>query len=687
MLRSLSCALLLAPLAVHAEVRPFDVDDLVRLERVSDPQLRADGKALVYTLRQTDWEANKGLQSLWELPLDQRDAAPRRLTASGSNAMHPRYAPGGKRLYFLSTRSGSMQVHVLDGPGEARPVTALPLDVGGFLISPDGRKMALAIEVYPECGADFECTKKRAAADEAEKASGTSHDRLFIRHWDTWSRGTRAQLFVYDLDADGAVTGTPRWVTQGIDGDAPTKPFGDLSEVAFAPDMQSLIFTARIAGQSEPWSTNTDLYQVSLSGEVKPTNLTPDLPGYDYTPVYSKDGKKLYWRSMARAGYEADRNRILERDLQSGATREVAPAWDRSPDGLTLSADGRTLYTYVDDLGERPLYAVDIKTGKATRLTQAGAVSGFAVGASQIYVVLDDLDSPADLYALPLRGGAAKALTRHNADSLKQLSFGAYEQFSFKGAGDDTVYGWVVKPVGYVEGQRYPIAFIVHGGPQGSMGNTFHYRWNPQTYAGKGYAAVFIDFHGSTGYGQAFTDAIRGDWGGKPLEDLKKGMAAALQKYPFLDGSRACALGASYGGYMMNWILGNWPDGFSCVITHAGIFDNRFMAYTTEELWFDEWEFEGTPFEHPQKYEKHNPINHVAQWKTPTLVTHGMLDFRVPFEQGIAVFTALQRRGIPSQYLWFPDENHWILKPHNSVQWHRAVEAWMQRWTAPKAAD
>jgi len=680
MLRALSIALLL-PLQVSAAARPFDVDDLVRLQRISDPQLRADGKALVYTLRQTDWDANKGLQSLWQLSLDGK-SAPQRLTASGSNAMHPRFAPSGERLYFMSTRTGTAQVWLLDGPGEARQISQVPLDVGGFLLSPDGKRLALAVEVYPECGADFECTKKRADADSAEKTSGTLHDKLFIRHWDTWQRGTRAQVFVYDLDADGKPSGVPIWASKGIDGDAPTKPFGDLSEVAFSPDAKQLVFTARIAGKTEPWSTNTDLYQVTLGSEAVAENITESYPGYDSTPVYSPDGSKLYWRSMARAGYEADRNRILERELSSGATREVAAAWDRSPDGLSLSADGRTLYSYADDLGERRLFSIDVRSGKVAPLSAAGAVSGFAIGKSSIYAVIDDLDSPAEIYALPLKGGAGKALTAVNAEQLKDLQFGEYEQFSFKGWNDETVYGWVVKPVGFQEGQTYPVAFIVHGGPQGSMGNSFHYRWNPQTYAGKGFASVFIDFHGSTGYGQKFTDTIRGDWGGKPLEDLKKGMAAATARYAFLDGKRACALGASYGGYMMNWIAGKWPEGFRCIVNHAGIFDNRFMAYTTEELWFNEWEFEGTPSEHPQQYEKHNPSNHVADWKTPTLVTHGMLDFRVPFEQGIAAFTALQRHAIDSQFLWFPDENHWILKPHNSVQWHRAVEAWMQRHTA-----
>jgi dipeptidyl aminopeptidase/acylaminoacyl peptidase len=682
MLRSLSLALLLVPLACPATARPFDVDDMVRLERVSDPQLRADGKALVYNLRQTNWEANKGEMSLWQLSLEGGGQQPRRLTSGASNASHPRFAPTGDRLYFLSNRGGSNQVWLLDGPGEARAVTELPLDVGGFLLSPDGRKLAVAMQVYPECGADFACTKARSEADAAEKHSGTVHEQLLIRHWDTWLTGTRSQLFVFDIDADGKAGTQPYWATKGIDGDVPTKPFGDLGEAAFSPDSRQLVFTARIAGKTEAWSTNTDLFQVTLGSDVAALNLTPDNPGYDSGPVYSTDGKRLYWRSMARAMFEADRNRIMERDLASGAVREVAPDWDRSPDGLSLAADGRTLYTYADHLGQRLLFAIDIKSGQARPLTSAGSVSGFAVGAKTIYAAIDDLDSPADIHAVAIGGGASRQLTSVNAARLKDVQFGAYEQFSFQGWNDETVYGWVVKPVGYREGERYPVAFVVHGGPQGSMGNSFHYRWNPQTHAGKGFAVVFIDFHGSTGYGQAFTDSISGDWGGKPLEDLQKGRAAAAAQYAWLDFDRACALGGSYGGYMMNWIAGKWPDGFRCIVNHSGIFDNRFMGYTTEELWFDEWEMQGTPYEKPENYERHNPVNLVSEWKTPMLVIHGMLDFRVPFEQSIAAFTALQRRGIEGNFLWFPDENHWILKPHNSVKWHRTVEAWLQRWTA-----
>jgi dipeptidyl aminopeptidase/acylaminoacyl peptidase len=308
-------------------------------------------------------------------------------------------------------------------------------------------------------------------------------------------------------------------------------------------------------------------------------------------------------------------------------------------------------------------------------------VSAFDVKRDTLVYALNTLQSPDQLYRVPLRGGAALQLTHHNAERLSAIKLGDAEQFTFKGWNGETVYGYVVKPWNYAPNKKYPVAFLIHGGPQGSYGNDFGYRWNPQTYSGQGYAVVTIDFHGSTGYGQAFTDSISGDWGGKPLEDLRAGWQYALERYPFLDGSKACALGASYGGYMVNWIQGTWQDAFKCLVNHDGIFDDRMMAYSTEELWFVDWEHSGKgPDQDPQKYERFNPINHVSKWQTPMLVIHSEKDFRVPMEQGIGAFTALQRRGIPSQLLVFPDENHWVLKPQNSIQWHETVQAWLQRW-------
>ncbi|MDE0853313.1 MAG: S9 family peptidase [Nevskia sp.] len=662
--------------------RPFTAHDLVMLDRVSDPQASPDGKTLAFALRETDLAANKGLRSIWRLSLQERDAQPERLTAKGSNADTPRWSPDGKTLYFLSSRSGTTQVWRLDaGLGEARQVTSLPLEVNNFVIAPDGRRLALSLDVFPDC-ADLACTKKRLDDRAANKASGTLYDRLFIRHWDSWADGRRSQLFIAELDAGGAVSAEPRWITRGIDGDIPSKPFGDETEYCFSPDGKTVYFGARIAGSSEPWSTNFDLYAVPADGGAAPRNLTPDNPAWDAWPVLSKDGTRLYYLAMKRPGFEADRFGIMELDLASGSRREIDPQWDRSAGAIRLSPDGRSLYTLAEDQGERALFRVDIHSGKVSRLAGEGNISAYTLAGDSIVFSRDTLKSPADLFRL--EDGKTSRLTAFNNERLKDVAFGDYEFFQFKGWNDDTVQGYVVKPANYQPGRKYPVAFLIHGGPQGSWLNDFHYRWNPQTYAGAGFAVVTIDFHGSTGYGQAFTDAISGHWGDRPLEDLQKGWAAALARYAFLDGDRACALGASYGGYMINWIAGNWNAPWKCLVGHDGVFDNRMMAYSTEELWFDEWENQGTQWQKPENYERFNPVNHVAQWKVPMLVIHSGNDFRIPLEQGIGAFTVLQRRGIPSQFLTFPDENHWVMKPQNSLQWHDTVEAWIKKWTAPQ---
>lgn len=669
--------LLCFALPLQAQSRPFDVDDLVRLERVSDPQLSADGKLLIYSQRSTDMDANRGSSAIWSLRLDQPDAQPRRLIASGASS--PRLSADGHRLYFLSSRGGSSQVHRLDlrQPGEAEAVTALSVDVASFDVVGNGESLLVSLPVFLDCD-DLQCSADRFAAE--DEASGVVYDRLFIRHWDHWKDGSRNQLFRVSLGGKVAGDESALWLSKGLDGDVHGQPFGGDGDYAPSPDGRSAVFALRVAGTSEPWSTNFDLYQVPLDGSAPPRNLTADNPANDSHPVFSPDGRTLAWLAMSRAGFEADRQRIMLRDLASGEVREIAADWDRSAGNIVFSADSKRIYASADDLGRTRLFAINIAEGSVQPLTDQGSVRGLAVAKDRVVYSLEALDAPADLYALDGRGGKARRLTEVNASKLAELRFGAYEQFSFPGWNDETVYGWLVKPVDFDPARKYPIAFIVHGGPQGSMGNSFHYRWNPQTYAGKGYAVVFIDFHGSTGYGQAFTDSISGDWGGKPLVDLQKGLAYATERYDFLDAERACALGASYGGYMMNWIAGAWADRFDCIVNHDGVFDTRFMAWSTEELWFTEWENGGPQFKVPENYERHNPVNRVADWKTPMLVIHGALDYRVPLEQGIAAFTALQRRGIASRFLYYPDENHWVLKPKNSIQWHREVERWLAEY-------
>ncbi|MDI3259368.1 MAG: S9 family peptidase [Sinobacteraceae bacterium] len=661
--------------------RAFTPQDLVMMARVSDPQVAPDGSRVAFTVRETDFDANKGVNGIWLLALRDKDARPVRLTAQGESSDTPRWSPDGRALFFLSTRSGSSQVWRLDlGGGEARQVTRFPLDINNFRVAPDGRHLLLSIDVYTDC-TDFACTKKRLDEATAAKADGRLYHRLFIRHWDTWSDGRRSQLFIVPLDADGTADGEPRWLTRGIDGDIPSKPFGDDAEYHFSPDGKTVYFDVRIAGLDEPWSTNFDIYAVPADGSAPPRNLTAANPAWDADPLPSPDGRKLYYRAMKRPGFESDRFGIMELDLTNGKTRELDPDWDRSAGTLRLSADGRTIYTTADDLGEHPLFALDIKTGKIKELAGGGDVAGFSVSGERLVIARSTLSAPADLYEISTRGGAERMLTAFNAARLSELAFGAVERFTFPGWNGDTVHGYVVQPYGFQPGRKYPMAFFIHGGPQGSWLDEFHYRWNPQVFAGAGYAVVAIDFHGSTGYGQAFTDAISGHWGDRPLEDLQKGYAAALAEFPWLDADRACALGASYGGYMIDWIAGVWNAPWKCLVVHDGVFDTRMMYYATDELWFEEWENRGLPWEKPENYERFNPTLHVGDWHVPMLVVHSSKDFRIPLSQGIAAFTALQRRGIPSEFLTFPDESHFVQKPQNSLQWHQTVLAWLKRWT------
>ncbi|MBK8228918.1 MAG: S9 family peptidase, partial [Flavobacteriales bacterium] len=387
-------------------------------------------------------------------------------------------------------------------------------------------------------------------------------------------------------------------------------------------------------------------------------------------------------KAMKRAGYEADRFELRLRDIATGKVSVIASDWDRSVSDMKWSRDGKSLLVTADDVGKHKLFRIDIKTGKATAISKAGHMDAFIETAKGFVFMRSGLHGPSQLHiskpkAMFIDDGATP-LTQFNA-VLEERVLGAFEQFSFKGWNDETVHGYVLKPANYQEGKKYPVAFLIHGSPQGSFGDGWSYRWNPQTYAGAGYAVVMIDFHGSTGYGQAFTDAINQHWGDRPLEDLQKGWAHALSNYAFLDGARAAALGASYGGYMVNWIAGNWPDAFRCLVSHCGIFDTRMMGYATEELWFTDWENGGSVFANPKAYDEFNPMMHTATWRAPMLVIHGDKDFRVPLEQGIGSFTACQSKGIESKYLRFPDENHWVLKPQNSKQWHDTVFGWLEK--------
>ena len=681
----LPLALALAlPTMAHA-ARGFTAEDMAYLDRHSSPTLSPDGRKLVFAKRVVDKATNKASSSLWIEDLFARDAAPPvRFTPEGWNVNSPAFSADGKRVYFLSAKSGSMQLYVLPAAGGTpRQVSDFALDVDGYRLSPDGRQVALALASFASCKADLDCTKKQVDATASAKATGQVFDRLFVRHWDTWNDGRLNRMFVAPLGAEGMLK-SATLLSGGIGGDIPSKPFGDLTDFAWSPDGKQVAMSVRANEGAEPWSTNFDIWLVNADGSGA-RNVTAGNPAWDAGPVFSADGKTLYYRAMKRPGFEADRFALMSMDLASGKNRELAPRWDASADGITLSADGKWIYTTAQELGRHPLFRVSLANGEVESVVKDGSVSAFDIAGPTLAFSRNSMQTGDVITTTSVDGKApVRAITPSAGDMLPGVTFAGSEQFNFIGWNGETVHGYVVKPWNFEPGKKYPVAFLIHGGPQGSFGDGWSNRWNPQTYAGQGYAVVMIDFHGSTGYGQKFTDAISQHWGDRPLEDLRKGWAAAQKKYAFLDGNNACALGASYGGYMTNWIAGNWFEAggrapFKCLVTHNGVFDTRSMGLVTEELWFTEWEFGGTVWDKPEAYERFNPARHVKKWKTPTLIVAGQNDFRVPIDQSLSAFTALQRRGIPSKLLYFPDENHWVLKPQNSVLWHETVNAWLKQ--------
>lgn len=657
------------------DTHPFNVQDLVMLKRLGDPQLSPNGSHVLFTVRRTDYDANRGVTAIYDLDLARQGAEPVKLVDKASS---PRWSRDGKTVYFLSSRSGSNQLwSVPAAGGTPSQVTRYPVDVNNFTLSPDGTHVAVSMDVFTRCP-DLACTARQLDADKADKATGHVYKQLFVRHWDTWADGRHSQLFVDTLRG----AGDPVWVSKGINGDIPSKPFGDAGEYAFSPDGRSVYFDARLADHDEAWSTNFDIYRAPVDGSKAPRNLTASNRAWDGWPVPSPDGRTLYYLAQKVPGSEADRFGIMALDLSSGKTRELNEDWDFSAGNMRISADGRNLYVTAPDQMQNPLFAVDTASGKVSKLVAEGSVSDYALSRTRIVVARNDIKHPVALYTMDPKGRDFTRVTHFNDAALARTEMGDIKYFHFDGADDKRVYGYVVTPANFSKREKYPVAFIIHGGPQGAMDNSWSYRWNPQTYAGQGFAVVTVNFHGSVGFGQDFTNSISGDWGGKPLTDLKKGWTYALDKFKYLDGDRACALGASYGGYMIYWMAGVWNQPWKCFVDHDGVFDTRMMYYATEELWFEERENGGPQFKVPGNYEKFNPLNHVADWRVPMLVVHSDQDFRIPLEQGLGAFTALQRQGIPSEFLTFPDENHWVLKPHNSVMWHHTVNAWLKRWTA-----
>jgi dipeptidyl aminopeptidase/acylaminoacyl peptidase len=580
--------------------------------------------------------------------------------------------------------------------GQSHKVTNISTGADGGIWSPGGKNILFVSAVYPDCKDDA-CNKERDEELKKSKVKAKIFTRLFYRHWNAFSEFKRSHLFVVSADAsvgrDSVEPNTqssvapqsvalPRDLTPG-DHDVPPFHLGGQDMYAISPDGQELAYTSNI-DEVEATSTNNEIFVVPMSGGAAKKISTS--PGSDSTPLYSPDGKYIAWRSQARASFESDKWRLLAQDRQSGQTREVAKTFAESIGSLSWTSDPGEIVFTAEKRGTSPIFATSVDP-KADWTTIADSydlhADDLVFSSGFLYFTRMSAVAPNEIWRLDLSTGKDTepiVVTHMNDALLSHIDMQLLESFTFKGANDDDVQGFMVKPPGFDPSKKYPLKFLIHGGPQGAWGNSWTYRWNAELFAATGnYVVVMINFHGSTGYGQKFTDSISGDWGGKPYIDLMKGLDYVEKTYPFIDKDREAALGASYGGYMANWLLGH-TDRFKCIVSHDGMFNTESAWGTTEELWFPEWEFKGPPWKQRELYRKFSPHLFADKFKTPTLVVHGQNDYRLDVSEGFQLFTTLQRLKVPSKMLYFPDEGHWVLKPQNSRLWYKTVNDWVDQW-------
>jgi acylaminoacyl-peptidase len=654
--------------------RPFTAKDLASLDRVSSPAISPDGRFVAYAVRSTDWDGNKGVNALNVIDLQGDTANPRVLLAGEKGGANPKWSADGRWLYFISGKSGSPQVWRANPDGSVRQqLTSFPVDVAGFKLAPDLRTLVVAADVYPDCPT-LACTKDRDDAKAKTKGSGIQIKRGPSRVWDSYEDEKYGGLFRVDLTQQGAPSEAVP-ILKNFGRDVPADD--DINNVALSKDGRTVYFVSADPVVDDDSKAFSKLYAVPTDGSARPRVVAGNDGTAISTPAISPDGSQLAYLAVTQPLGTFGRTALMLMDLKSGRTREIAGGFDATLVRLDWTADGRTLLAAGGERGQQPLFRIEPTTGKVDHLTSDGTVSDFASARGATVYVRDDLGSPQQLF-VQQGAGPGRQLTRTGAATLAETPMSSFEQFNFAGWNGETVYGYVMKPAGFVEGRKYPVAFLIHGGPHGSFGNAWSYRWNPQVWAGMGYAVVFVDFHGSSGYGENFGRSIINHWGDRPLEDLQKGWAAALSRYSYLDGNRACALGGSYGGYMVDWIAGQWQQPWKCLVSHAGVFDVRSQGQAMDSTVFINAEL-GTSSEDLERF---NPAVYAGRWKVPILIIHGGKDFRVPTEQGISAYSFARRAGIPSELVVFPDENHWVLKPQNSVQWYQVVRDWMDRWTS-----
>ncbi len=660
--------------------RPLSLDDFFALRRISDPQMCPDGRAIAYVVTAVDLAKNATVSSIWLAPIE--GGQPRQLTGGPKHDRHPRFSPDGRRVLFESDRSGESQLWVIDlAGGEARQLTTIATEAKTGIWSPDGKWIAFVSAVYPEHSAkpypeSNAANKQRKEDVEKNPVKARVFTRLFYRHWDSWVDDKRQHLFV--MSAEG---GDPRDVTPGdLDGYPTSTTFSVGDDFTFTPDSGSLVYTAPPA-RDEAWSTNYDLYRVGLRGGA-PQNLTAVNGAADSYPRYSPDGKWLAYRAQKRAGFEADRWELMVMPSGGGTARSVTSRVDRSMNDFVWSSDSATIYCIAEQGAGVPIFKLSLSDGKFTEFVSGGSHSSPSISADgrRLACLRSMLTQPAEAMLVDSQG-KIRDLSQANAAKLAELELPKPESVTVKGAGGVPMQMWILKPPGFDAAKKWPLAFLVHGGPQGAWEDTWSNRWNPELWAAQGYVVALPNPRGSTGFGQSYVDAISGDWGGKCFEDLMAGLAY-LEQLPYIDTARMAAAGASFGGYMMNWFEGHTTK-FETLIAHCGVYNFDSMYSTTDELWFDEWEHGGPPWGQRKSYEKHSPHRFAQNFKTPMLIIHNDLDFRVPVSEGYQLFTTLQRLGVPTKMINFPDEGHWVLKPANSAYWHREVFAWLSKYVSP----
>jgi dipeptidyl aminopeptidase/acylaminoacyl peptidase len=707
---------------------PFTFEDMMKLKRVGEPEVSPDGKWVIFSVVDVDLAANTKTPHVWIVPTA---GGQEREIIGDQDADRPRWAPDGRRFAFISTKEGGSQIWIADfnaAAGTVRGVyklTSIATEAGGELWSPDGNHILFTSDVYPECDntspyIEETCNAKKLKEVETSKVKAQIFTHLLYRHWNAYKEGKRSHIFVMPippmpkLPAGGIVPGhVPERIYRDLtpgDYDAPVFSLGGQDDYAFSPDGKEICYTSN-HDKNPAASTNNDLWIVPVNAGTgadhvgagdspaqvlaQSKNITADNPASDSTPLYSPDGRYIAYRAQQRPGYESDRFRLMVYDRKTGEKKNLTEGFDQWVGTFVWSTNSKEIHFTSETEGQNSVHVVRLNPTSEEPFGPV-AYQGFfdddlaaTPDGKSLLLGRMSLQAPSEIFriTIPPSGEPLPAkLTHFNDTVLSQVDMSPLEHFFFPGSRGDKVEGFLVKPPNFDPNKKYPVKFLIHGGPQGAWGDDWSFRWNPELFASptpaapSGYVVIMINFHGSTGYGQKFIDAINGDWGGAPYEDLMKGLDYAEKTYPFIDKDRECALGASYGGYAINWILGH-TDRFKCLVSHDGMFDAVSAWGATEELWFNDWEFKGTPYDNPAMYEKWSPSAYAKNFKTPTLVIHGQKDYRLDVSQGLELFTTLQMEGVSSEMLYFPDEGHWVLKPQNSELWYKTVNDWVDRWT------